>query len=252
MRAGLAVACLFLSGPAALAQPLVVRTAAQDNNVLKYDRSNAQKPGICVEVIHAIERLDPGIQFSGWATPMALPRVEQRLAQNQLDAFCALIKTPDRETRFGFIDVPVYHAQHRIAVRADDAAQVSSLDDIRKLGVDGVVIVGKATAHESYLRNQGGLLLEASSGSTDVNLRMLVGGRGRFLYHTENALLRYIDEGKLQSKVKLLPTVFKSEALLFAVAPAWPQANRDRLEAALNKLSRRGDLGRIFANYREN
>jgi polar amino acid transport system substrate-binding protein len=251
MRSGVA-ACLLLGASVLQAEALHIRTVAQDNNVLKYDRSSAQKPGICVEVIHAVERIDPGIQFSGWNRPMALPRVEQQLAQNQVDVFCALIKTPDREARFGFIDVPVYHVHHRIAVRADDAVQVSSLDDIRKLGADGVVLVGKGTAHEGYLRGLGGLQLEASSGSTDVNLRMLAGGRGRFLYHTENALLRYIEDGKLESKVKLLPMVFKTEALLFAVAPAWPQASRDRLAAALTKLSQRGDLAKIFHSYREN
>lgn len=235
---------------AAHAEPLTVRTAAQDNNVLKFDTTSASRPGICVEVMRAVERLDPDMRFTGWNTPMALPRVEQRLAQNQLDALCALIKTPEREARFGFIDVPIYTAHHRIAVRADDAVQVTSLDDIRKLGADGVVIVGKGTSHEAYLRNLGGLLLEASSGSTDVNLRMLAGGRGRFLYHTENALLRYIEDGKLSGKVKLLPTVFKSEYLLFAVSPAWPQTHRDRLEAVLTKLSQRGELAKIYANYR--
>lgn len=252
LRSGLTACCLLFSACGLLAEPLHIRTVAQDNNVLKYDRSNASKPGMCVEVMQALERLDPGIRFSGWNKPMALPRIEQQLALNQVDAFCALIKTPDRETGFGFIEVPLYQAHHRIAVRADDAVQVSSLDDIRKLGADGVVIVGKGTSHEGLLRGHGGLLLEASSGSTDVNLRMLTGGRGRFLYHTENALLRYIEDGKLGGKVKLLPTVFKSEALLFAVAPAWPQASRDRLAAALAKLAQRGDLARIYAGYREN
>ena len=251
MQLGVAL-CVVLGLPAAHADAIYLRTASQDNNVLKFDRTNPKKPGICVEVMQAVTQLDTGIHFPGWETPMPLPRVEQRLASNQLDVFCALIKTPERESRFGFIEVPIYQVQHRIAVRADDAVQVNSLEDIRKLGADAVVIVGKGTAHETYLRNQGGLLLEASSGSTDVNLRMLAGGRGRFLYHTENALLRYIQESRLEGKVRLLPTVFKSEALLFAVAPAVSPSSRDRLEAALAKLSQRGELSRIFASYREN
>jgi len=243
--------CLVLGVHVVLAEPILIRTVSQDNNVLKFDRFNPQKPGICIEVMRAVERLDPDLQFVGWDQLMALPRVEQHLALNQLDAFCALIKTPDRESRFGFIDVPIYQVHHRIAVRADDVVQVSSLDDIRKLGAQGVVIVGKGTSHETYLRNQGGLMLEASSGSTDVNLRMLAGERGRFFYHTENALLRYIEDGKLGSKVRLLPTVFKSEVLQFAVSAAWPKSHRDRLEAALGKLAQRGDLAKIFASYRE-
>jgi ABC-type amino acid transport substrate-binding protein len=233
------------------ADPLSLRTAAQDNNVLKYDPKNPQKPGICVEVIQAIERIDPGIKFAGWDTSRSLPWIEQRLAGGELDVFCGLIKNSEREARYGFIDVPVYTVRHRIAVRKDDAIDVTSFDDIRKLGEEGVVIVGRGTAHENYLKAQGGLRLELSSGSTDVNLRLLVGKRGRLLYHTENALLRYIEDGQLEDKVRLLPTVFKSEAILFTVSNALAPASRERLRVALTKLSQRGDLARIFVGYKE-
>ncbi len=242
---------LMAANATAWANPLSLRTAAQDNNVLKYDFKNPQKPGICVEVIQAIERIDPGLKFAGWDAPRSLPWIEQRLAGGELDVFCALIKNAERETRYGFIEVPVYTVRHRIAVRKEDALDVTSFDDIRKLGEDGVVIVGRGTAHENHLKAQGGLHLELSSGSTDVNLRLLVGKRGRLLYHTENALLRYIEDGHLEDRVRLLPTVFKSDALLFAVSNALAPSSRERLRLALTKLSQRGELARIFMSYKE-
>jgi len=242
---------LMAANLAAWADPLSLRTAAQDNNVLKYDPRNPQKPGICVEVIQAIERMDPGIRFTGWDVPRSLPWIEQRLAVGELDVFCALIKNSEREAKYGFIEVPVYTVRHRIAVRKDDTVDITSFDDIRKLGADGVVIVGRGTAHESHLKAQGGLHLELSSGSTDVNLRLLVGKRGRLLYHTENALLRYIDDGHLEDKVRLLPTIFKSEALLFAVSNGVLPASRERLRLALTRLSQRGELARIYMGYKE-
>lgn len=242
---------LMAASTTAWADSPSLRTAAQYNNVLKYDPKNPQKPGICVEVIQAIERIDPGIRFTGWDSPRSLPWIEQRLAGGELDVFCALIKNSEREARYGFVEVPVYTVRHRIAVRRDDAIDVTSFDDIRKLGADGVVIVGRGTAHENHLKAQGGLHLELSSGSTDVNLRLLVGKRGRLLYHTENALLRYIEDGHLEDKVRLLPTVFKSEALLFAVSNALAPASRERLRVALTKLSQRGELARIYMGYKE-
>lgn len=242
--------CSSLCGQLLSAEPMVLRTAAQDNNALKYDFSNKQKPGICVEVIQAIQHLDPELKFSGWDTPSSLRRIELQLAEGNLDVFCALIKSSARESRFSFIDTPVYTVRHRIAVRADDNVNVKNFDDIRKLGADGVILVAKSTAHEDLLKKENGLLLESSSGDTAINLRLLVARRGRFFYHTENALLRYIEDGGLKEKVKLLPTVFKEEALYFAVSNSLPAATTMRLHVAMEKLAKRGELARIYARYK--
>lgn len=242
------LACGMCMAPAAAAP--VLRTAAQDNNTIKFNPKGERK-GVCVEVFLALERIDPGLRFSGWDQPMSLPRVESALADNQLDVFCALIRTPAREAKFNFIDVPVYSVRHRIAVRMEDDIQVRSLDDIRKLGPGTVVIVSKGTAHEETLRRHGGLTLDASAQNLDVNLRKLAHGRGRFLYHTENALLRYIDMEKLGGHVKLLPAVLKEDNLLFAVSRGLPAATVDMLRHALRQMADRGELKKIYAHYKE-
>ncbi|GAB2869132.1 hypothetical protein GCM10027277_42830 [Pseudoduganella ginsengisoli] len=243
----LVIVAAFLALPAAAA---TLRTAAQDNNTIKFNPKGERK-GICVEVFQAIERLEPNLRFTGWEQPMSLPRVENALADSQLDVFCALIRTPAREAKFAFLDVPVYTVRHRLAVRANDDVQVRSLDDIRKLGPGNVVIVLKGTAHEESLRRYGGLSLDASSQNLDVNLRKLAHGRGRFLYHTENALLRYIDSEKLGSQVKLLPAVLKEDNLLFAVSRSLPAPTVDMLRSALQHLAERGELKKIYAAYKE-
>jgi ABC-type amino acid transport substrate-binding protein len=247
--AAASIVCLTLSclAPATAAPPL--RTAAQDNNTIKFNLKGKRK-GICVDVFQAIERIEPGLRFTGWDQPMSLPRVESALAENQLDVFCALIRTPARAAKFNFIDVPVYTVRHRIAVRADDDVQVRNLDDIRKLGPGNVVLVLKGTAHEEMLRRYGGLALDASAQNLDVNLRKLQHGRGRFLYHTENALLRYIDKEKLGGQIKLLPAVLKEDNLLFAVSRSLPAATADMLRGALQQLADRGELKKIYANYK--
>jgi len=246
--AGLACGAWMCVAPAAAAP--VLRTAAQDNNTIKYN-PNGERKGVCVEVLLALERIDPGLRFSGWDQPMSLPRVETALADNQLDVFCGLIRTPAREAKFNFIDVPVYTVRHRIAVRMEDDIQVRGLDDIRKLGPGTVVIVLKGTAHEETLRRHGGLTLDASAQNLDVNLRKLAHGRGRFLYHTENALLRYIDMEKLGGQVKLLPAVLREDNLLFAVSRSLPAATVTMLRHALQHMADRGELKKIYAHYKE-
>ncbi|MYN10908.1 substrate-binding periplasmic protein [Pseudoduganella aquatica] len=249
-RCRVALAALVcLAGPAH-AGPLVLRTAAQDNNTLKYEL-RAKRKGICVDVIKALERTDPALHFSGWTQPMSLPRIESALAEGQLDAFCALIRTSAREARFGFIDIPVYTVRHTIAVRADDQVVVNSLDDIRKLGPDNVIIVSKGTAHESKLQHEKGLRVDATSRDTDVNLRKLLNKRGRFYYHTESALRRYIADEQLKGMIRLLPTVFSEETLYFAVSPSLPPPATEQLRQALRKLAERGELQKIYASYKE-
>jgi len=241
--------CLLCCAVPAMAETL--RTAAQDNNALKYDLKNPAKPGICVEVLQAVEASDPELRFSGADQPMSLRRIEALLAEGQLDVFCALIRSPAREARMAFIEVPIYTVRHRIAVRSDDSIVIQSLDEIRRLGPEASVIVNKSTAHEDLLRAAGGLQLDASSPDTAVNLKKLVAQRGRFYYHTENALLRYIEDGGLEGKVRLLPTVFKSEPLYMVCSPRLAPALRQRLHLALDKLARRGELERIYNGYRE-
>lgn len=242
---------LLLGSPSATVAEPALRTAAQDNNTLKYDLKSPARPGICVEVLRAIEASDAELKFTGSDQPMSLRRIEYLLAEGQLDVFCALIRSPARESRMVFIEVPVYTVRHRIAVRAEDGVNVQTLDELRRLGPEVSVIVNKSTAHEDLLRSAGGLQIDASSPDTSVNLKKLVAQRGRFYYHTENALLRYIEDNGLESKVRLLPTVFKSEPLYLVCSPKLSGALRQRLHQALDKLARRGELERIYANYRE-
>lgn len=228
-----------------------LRTAAQDNNHIKYDLKTPSHPGICIEVLRAIEALDPGLRFSGSQQPSSLRRIEQQIELGELDVFCALIRNATRSARMDFIEVPVYTVRHRIAVRVDDPIRAEDFDDLRRLGPEAVILVNRSTAHEEWLRGQGGLTLDASHPDTATNLRKLIAKRARLYYHTENALLHYIEEEGLESKVRLLPKVFKEESLYFVVARQLPPGTRARLSHALERLSHSGELGRIYAGYRE-
>ncbi|MES2128315.1 MAG: transporter substrate-binding domain-containing protein [Pseudomonadota bacterium] len=251
MRRFLAALVAFACSLPAAGQGIVVRTAAQDNNTLKYDFQHPRKPGICVEVMRAVEALVPGLSFEGLDKARSLQRIESELAEGQIDVFCALIKTPARAARFQFIDVPVYTVRHKIAVRADDAIDVRNLDEIRKLGANGVIIVSRGTAHEELLRAEPGLLLDASTREINVNLKKLLHQRGRFFYHTENALRHYIEGEGLEGKIRLLPTVFKEDGLYFAASRALHPATAAQLKSALAKLAERGQLQKIYTSYRE-
>jgi ABC-type amino acid transport substrate-binding protein len=64
--------------------------------------------------------------------------------------------------------------------------------------------------------------------------------------------MEYIENDKLQGKVKILPAVFKEESQFFVVSKSLPAASADKLKAALDKLAKSGELVKIFARYSNN
>jgi ABC-type amino acid transport substrate-binding protein len=197
--------------------------------------------------------VDPDIKFTGMDTLTPLPRIVAELASGgSLDAFCGLLKTPERAAQVNFLDIPIYTLRHKVAVRADDTVNVKTFDDIRKLGTNNTIAATQGLVYASYLQQQGGLTVDDASKDPSANFKKLLAERVRFYYNAEATLIEYIDNDKLQGKVKILPTVFKEENQYFVASKSLPAATVDKLRAALDKLSKQGELAKIFARYSSN
>lgn len=242
----LALACSPLQ-----AQGLRLRTCSQAELPLKFDLRNAERPGICVEIVRALQQLDPGLRFEGLERELPLKRVAQELAGNQLDVFFSMIDTPDR-LRLGidFLDAPVlYESRHQVAVRADDRVQVSSLADIAALGPEGVVLVTHGTAYVEHLLNQPGVQISKLALSNSQNLKMLLAGRGRFFYHAGSTLRSQIALDGLGDRIRVLPTIFHVDRQRVAFSPQLPAQQRARVVAGLRQLESSGQLQRLRVRY---
>jgi glutamate/aspartate transport system substrate-binding protein len=251
-RRDAALALLALACPPLQARaPLRLRTCSQSDLPLKFDLGNPARPGICVEIIQALQRLDPGLQFLGLERDLPLKRVAQELANHELDLFFSMIDTPQR-LRLGvdFLDEPVlYESRHQVAVRADDPIQVRSLRDIAALGDQGVVLVTYGTAYAEYLKDQPGLQLSHLTLSNHKNLEMLLRGRGRFFYHAGSTLRSQIALDGLEDRVRVLPAVFKVDAQRLAFSPRLVPGARQRVVSALRQLEQRGELQALRERY---
>lgn len=233
----------------ALAEPVTIRTAMQDNNTLKFDAKNTQLPGLCIEFMRAIEKADPEIKFTGLEKSLPLLRIQSEIASGNLDGFCGLLKNPEREAQVKFLDTVLYSVKHKVAVRADDNVVVNGFEDIRKLGGDNVIITTFGQAYVAFLEAQGGLKIDAGGKDNSANFQKLLGGRGRFFYSSESNLVEYIANDKLESKVKILPTVFREENQHFVVSKTLPAAQTEQLRKALQKVAQQGDFARIYKKY---
>lgn len=238
-----------LTSVSALSEPTTIRSAMQDNNTLKFDPKNTRLPGLCIEVMRAVEKVDPEIKFVGLDKSLPLLRIQSEMVSGNLDGFCGLLKNPEREGQVNFLDTVLYSIKHKVAVRADDNLVVNGFDDIRKLSGDNVIITTFGQAYVAFLEAQGGLKIDAGGKDNSSNLQKLLSGRGRFFYSSESNLLEYIANDKLEGKVKILPAVFREENQYFVVSKTLPAPQTEKLRKALQKAAQQGEFSSIYKKY---
>ncbi len=239
-------ALLSLAAPA---QELQLRTVQQSGSMVKYDPDgSAQRPGLCMEILRAVERTDPGLHFTGLAQQVPLKRVERLLADGLADAFFCLLKSPEREKQWRYVPVPLYLIRHVIVQRADDVRQFDSLSDLTALSRQRPVLVTRGTALARRLQAAEVHVAEVSS--EREALQMLVLGRADVIYGQDINLQRQITDSKVGDKVKLSRTVFQEESQYLAIRSDLPAAHEERLTQALRKLERDGTLRQLADKYR--
>lgn len=248
--------CLRLLATLVLAQSalstayaLDVRTAAQDSQP-KFIKESGPITGLCIDIFKAIERVDPDLKFSSSSSFTPLPRIELGLQDGTLDAFCGLADTKQRREKLDFVETPLYTTHLVLAARKDEKADPKTFDEIKKLGDDAVVMVVMLTAQAEMASAQQGLKVDAQSRDTSQNLQKLVGGRGRFVLHNDFALVDEIKRDNLGDKVKLLSGEFAKEGRFMVMSKQASPELKKKLTAAIEKLSKSGELTKLFAPYK--
>ena len=227
-----------------------LRMAAQDS-APKFIKEGEAWRGICVDIMRAIEYVDPEIRFQPLAGFQTLPKIEAALESGGVDVGCALARTPQRALRFHVVDIPLYHTFGRLAVRASDPVELRSFTDLRHQG--GGVLSVRGTIHSQILLARGMPLDESPERVTDA-LRRLIEGRGRFVFHNDFALRESIARARLGDRVRVLPNLFDFPELdsgryMMVSRKVTPEA-REHLRSALEILQRSVELARIFESFR--
>lgn len=231
------------------ASALEIRTAAQDSQP-KFVKDANGVSGLCVDIFKAVERVDPELKFSPLKDFVPLPRIEDGMVNGTLDVFCGLAKTASRQTKFDFIETPLYTTHSVLAARTDEKADPQNFEDLRKLGAEAIVMVVMQTVHAEVLAAQPGIKVDAGAKDTSLNLQKLIAGRGRFIYHNDFALVDEIQRDKLSDKVKILSGQFASEGRYFVISKLATPGVKQKLTAAVEKLAKSGELAKIFQVYK--
>lgn len=244
-RLGLLIALL---GMAAQAQELQLRTVQQSGSAVKYDPAGApRRPGLCMDILRSVERVDPGLHFTGTEQLVPLKRVERLLAEGLADAFFCLLRSPERERQWRYVPVPLYTVRHVVVQRADDRRHYDSLAELAALP-QRPVLVTRGTALMDPLR--GANVPFAEVASEREALQMLAMGRADAVYGQDINLMRHILDAGLTERLRVGRAVFHEEAQYLAIRADLPAAAEERLTHALRRLERDGTLRQLAEKYR--
>jgi polar amino acid transport system substrate-binding protein len=227
-----------------------IKTAYQDvypKYIIAQENGKAAISGLCVDIENALERADPAIKFVAPRGFVPITRIESGLETGELDAFCGLTKNAEREKKYRFV-WELYKTGGRIVARTDEKAAIASLEDIKKLGSDAVVLALYGSAQASYLRSIG---LDVDDGGVSINDNFvkLLNGRGRFFYQYDLGVFATINRYGYGDKVKVYPGVFNQVGQYFVLSAKTPKAVLDAVRTAFDKIKISGELDRIIAGY---
>lgn len=231
-----------------------VRTAAQDASEPKFvalvdEDGRKAVGGICIDIMRAMERVTPEIRFVGDQNWQPLKRLEAMVASGNLDAACGLLHGMARETKFNYIDPPLFPVNYYLVVRADDDVQIENWDDVRKLGNQGIILAINGFGIINRLTEMGGLKIDSGAYDSKTNLDKLIARRGRFYIHRSPGINAAIRKAGMQGKVKILPTPMHTENFHMVVSKTLPSETVELMRKSIVALEKSGELRRILEKW---
>ena len=248
-RLGLLACALLLSGASVAATE--VRVAAQVGTEPKFqtDPRTGAVGGICIDIMRAVERVEPSLHFTGQEHWQPLPRIYFAMDHGTQDAACGLSHSPERDAKYRFVGPPLFTIRYHLVARKDDPVEISNWDDLRKLGADGIILANRGFAGVTILEDAGVHLIDASATSPQLNVQKLVAHRGRLFFHRNPGLQALLDRTGYGDKVRILPVEMARSQLYFVVGRHVAVDVVERLRAALQVLEKNGELEGIARSW---
>jgi len=232
-----------------VAAALELKTAAQDSPPKYFLQDDGNTGGICIDILRAVEGVDPQLRFSGENNILPFKRLQLYLESGQLDVFFGLKKTPSRIEKFTFSRLPLYPLKYVIAVRGEDTVRIDSFEDIRRLGEQGNLLTVSGSAASRFLHDRGGLFVNDSAPTPARMIKLMLAGRGRFAFYHDLGLKNAIDSMEAEQRIRILPLSFSTYHHYAAFSKNMPPGHAMRIDRALQKIRDNGTLAEIHRKY---
>lgn len=242
-QAALVLTSLFLG--AALAQPVVLHTLAQEGSAPKFLDADPAT-GHCPDILAAINQVDNTLQVQIGAQPAPVKRLENELRAGRIDLVCALLDTPARNEIAHRVEPPIYYVQERLVGRLEDTVPITSLADLARLGE--LVVTQSGASYAADLRSAGVRVAE-TPGASVMALRQVEARRARYYYTNALTGSYYIRAEGMAGQLRLHPGILKSSPSYLWVSRHLDAATVHKLERAVKTLQHKGELDRIYKRY---
>lgn len=255
MRTALLLLSFALAGAGASAfahekATLQVRTMVQDSVPKYIQHADGTISGLAVDIMQALEQQDGALIFTYDSVMTPFPRILYELNHDRIDAFIGAIYTEERAEKLTYLQPALYSTSNRLVVVKQDAdLNITSLQDIRALGRNGIILVDRGTAHQQFLQQEAGLRLDAGADQREQNLQKLLSGRARFYYSTDLGVLHTAQQMHITSQIAMLPLVLKTEPQYLVMSANAAPELKQRLQQALQALVQNGKLRAITQRY---
>lgn len=214
----------------------------------KFFVADGEIKGLCIDVLKAIEKIAPDIRFvlSGG---VPLKRVEIGTRDGTYDLLLCATPTQARVAQLKMIDVPIYAVRDVLIVRADDPISDATLDDIRRLTSDNVILTYAGTGQLTWLSEQAGLVVDVAAPNPEANFLKLESKRGRFAFAGEAVSANAMRLPRFAGKFRVLPTPVRTMGRYFFFSKKTPSEVVEKVETALRELAAKGELKKIASKY---
>lgn len=222
-----------------------LRVAAQEETAPKYVSDGGAAGGLCVDLLRALERAAPELRFVGGERWMPMIRVLSELFAGKQDAGCGLARTAERDKHLIFLEPALLTINFVLVARATDPVDINGWDDVRKLGMSGIVLGNRGLFASGLLASTSGIHYDTGSSTSSQNLHKLLLGRGRFMILRAQGVNEVLRQAGVADRVRVLPAMMGSTKLYFTLGKHVDDQTTERVRQVLAQLHATGELERI-------
>jgi ABC-type amino acid transport substrate-binding protein len=209
-------------------------------------KSDGNFTGLCVDLMELIEK-NSNFRFYYQKDFTPTGRAEVNLKNSLIDVHFGFSRTPEREKDIIFL-IPLYEIRYIIIARRDDPFTPGSIEDIKKMRDEGVVLTLLGTGIADYAKSLG-LHVDAGSGNLEANLNKLLHGRGKFLIYHDLGLFYKLRDSRYKGLFKVLPIDLEKSPQWFVVSRGLDERTRKDLLGVIKKLKKSPEWNKITRKY---
>lgn len=228
------------------AQTIPVRVDFQNTQPKYIKNPDGSFGGLCLELMALIEGRSSFkfVYSKDFATGQ---RITANLVSGETHAHFGLGITAEREAVMTFAE-PLYELSYVAIANAADRVDVRSLDDIKKLGNDGVVVTVFGTTVKQKLLKYG-LTVDEGGRTPPMNFDKLIAGRGRFFVYHDLGTFYGMNAPEYKGKFRVLPVTIESYEQWLVLSKKAPAQLVEGLPRVIRELKASGAWGRVTAKY---